>query len=192
MGARLLVWVILLAGCRPDDVKTDDSAATDDSGLTDDSGADDTADSGTGDDASSLYGTWVSEGDNLAPAFVDPDAASTISKVTATFSADGSYVVSAKVDGVARAFDFEGTWTADMSTSPHGIVLNQATLNGAAKVLTSAGIWLVEASTLTYEAIQTDPDAGCSPPTAAGGFGSTTCSPEVEAGYYVQVYLLSE
>lgn len=184
---------LALSACRPDDVKTDDSAAPDDSAGGDDS-ADDSGgdDSGDGGDASALHHTWLSEGEDLAPAFTDESATYQITSVTATFNADGSYVVSAKIDGIARPYEFAGTYTADMGTTPHGITLNQATVNGSANVITAVGIWQVDGTTLTYETIQTDPDLGCDPPTASGGFGSTTCDVEIEAGYYTQVYQQSE
>lgn len=176
----------LLVACRPDDVKTDDSATTDD---TADTGGDDT---GGGGDASALHHTWLSEGENLAPAFTDESATYQISSVNAVFNSDGSYVVTAQVTGVMRPYEFAGTYTTDMSATPHGITLAQATVNGAANELTSQGIWAVDGTTLTYEAIQIEPDLGCDPPTASGGFGSTSCDVEIEAGYYTQVYVLAD
>jgi hypothetical protein len=158
-------WLGLLAvGCVADDVDLKESA--------------DTGDVKPGPEAA-IEGSWVSEGDDLAPLFL----LFYYTRIDATFSADGTYAVTA-LDTSGATYDFSGTYTVAVDTEPHTIVLQQAT----PAVATAQGIWSVDDSgVMTYEVVQTTPDIGFVPPTSAAGFGSTS-GPGIAAGDNVQVY----
>lgn len=180
--------LLTLLACLPDDYTgpKDDTASTDDTAADtagDTSGAEDTGETGGGDtsggDTLALVGDWLSEGEDLSPLLQAGD----IVRVDATFSADGSYVVTAR-DDAGEERDFVGTYVADDATAPGSITLTQSSPYQA----TSVGIWEVEGTTLTFEVAQTFPDYGWSPPTPQGGFGSTSGS-TLEPGDNVQVYV---
>jgi len=119
-----------------------------------------------------IYGTWVSEGANVA--LLLAGAPFNVSKITATFNTNGSYTV-VQVDTSGASIDLTGTFTMQKSSvaSIYNIVLDQATPS----VLTATGIFQIDGSaapfTMQYEVVQTTPAIGVTPPTAADGFGST-------------------
>ena len=119
-----------------------------------------------------IYGTWVSEGANLALLLAGPPF--NVSKITATFNTNGSYTV-VQVDSSGASIDLTGTFTIQKSSvaTIYNIVLDQATPS----VLTATGIFQIDGSVtpfnMQYEVVQTTPDIGVAPPTPAGGFGST-------------------
>ena len=76
-----------------------------------------------------------------------------------------------------------GTWTADTSTEPGVVSLEQEEPYEAK----ASGIFAVDGAVLTYEVVQTEPDYGFSPPTPQGGFGSTN-GPGVGPGDNVQTF----
>ena len=156
----LIVSILSAMACKADDTKGDDTAG--------DTNTD------------TLVGTWVSTGADLAPLFVDY---TDYVAIYATFNDDGTYAVEGAYE--ASASDtFSGTYVVDLGTDPHGITLSQA----SPSTVTSQGIWAVDGDTLTYEVLQTQPDTtGCTPPTAAGGFGSTDCS-YLDPGDNTQIY----
>ena len=156
------------------------SGATDTAGAVDDSSAPDTG-AGGGGAVDLASGTWVSEGDDLSALL----AYFEVVRVEATFRGDGAYtVVSTDAEGAVTTFT--GEYVADRATTPHGIVLTQATPSAA----TAEGIWQVADATLAYEVVQTSPAVGCSPPTPDGGFGSTRCSPPLNRNANVQTFRL--
>ena len=116
-----------------------------------------------------IIGSWVSEGDNVAPGL---KATLKTKKIVATFNANNTYKVIA-TDSSNVDVTYEGTYTtaANSNTSIKNIVLNQT----VPASVTSTGICRVTATgVLYYEVIQTTPAiSGFTPPTAAGGFGST-------------------
>lgn len=115
-----------------------------------------------------LVGTWLSEGDNVAPGL---KATLKTKKIVATFNANNTYTVVA-TDSFDVDVTFTGTFTtqANQNTSIRNITLNQTTPTS----VTSQGIYRVTTKDLTYEVIQTTPAIpGFTPPTAAEGFGST-------------------
>jgi hypothetical protein len=115
-------------------------------------------------DPAAIHGEWLSEGGDVAPFFANPPAS--IVRVEASFRPDGTYDAESRTAGGDR-FPGEGTYTVDVGTTPHTIVLTQS----APEALELAGIWTVIGDTLTYEVVQTGTrDA---PPTPEAGFGST-------------------
>lgn len=149
--------------CLPDDV--DSPAATDQ----------DAAASG------GLAGDWLSEGDDVSPLFAsDPFNYTTID---ASFGTDGSYQV-VVTDDSGQSGTLTGTYTADTSTTPAAITLQQSTPYTAV----ASGIFEITGDLLTYEVVQTSPDYGFVPPTPESGFGSTS-GPDLEAGVNVQTYV---
>lgn len=156
---RWFSLVFFLVGCRPDDVK-DDSGSGDDSTATDDSGGGD--DSASGEET--LAGDWLSDGDDVSYLLQSYGFVS----VTASFLSDGTYTVVGSTSN--RNYTFTGTYSEDVSTTPHTVSLVQ----DAPTADTAAGIWDVEAGTLTYE-VSAASATTCTAPTVEGGFGSTDC-----------------
>jgi len=120
----------------------------------------------------------VSRGDDLSPLFAEIG----FSSISATFSSDGGYLVNAAWPG--DSLDFTGTWSADLSTDPHGITLLQDDPIPAE----AAGIWAVDSEVLTYEIVDLNNTDGYTAPTADGGFGSTGAPGSVDADFNVQTY----
>lgn len=115
-----------------------------------------------------LVGTWVSEGNNVAPGL---KATLKTKKIVATFNANNTYTVVA-TDSFDVSVTYTGTFTtqANNNTSIRNITLNQTTPTS----VTSQGIYRVTTKDLTYEVIQTTPAIpGFTPPVASEGFGST-------------------
>jgi hypothetical protein len=115
-----------------------------------------------------LVGTWVSEGNNVAPGL---KATLKTKKIVATFNANNTYTVVA-TDSFDVSVTYTGTFTtqANNNTSIRNITLNQITPTS----VTSQGIYRVTTKDLTYEVIQTTPAIpGFTPPVASEGFGST-------------------
>jgi len=161
----------LLLGCPADDTdETDDTEDTDeiDTGL----------------ETSEIVGDWRSEGDNISPLF--KTAFFDYVRIDATFNDDKTYEVEAE-NGDGNLFSFTGQYETDISTDPAIIVLDQDTPSDAR----AEGIWQVTTDAgllLTYEVVQVTPDIGATPPTPAGGFGSTV-SAGLAAGDNVQKYV---
>lgn len=179
---RTWIALIVLAGCKPaDDVtKTDETDTNTPTGTDTDTPPDtDTATEPTGEP--SIEGQWRSAGADISPLFQTEFFQYV--RIDADFLGDGSYTVEAEnADGAV--ISFTGTYTTDTATDPATIVLSQLTPAEA----TAEGIWAVAGDTLTYEVVQTVPDIGASPPTPAGGFGSTA-SPGLTEGDNVQIYV---
>ena len=169
----------LYLACAADDYDT--GSKTDDTGT--DTPTDTDTDTTTAEDAP-LAGSWLSEGENVSTLLAgDPF---NVVSVAATFVDDGTYsVVSVDADG--QSGTLTGTYVADESTDPAGIVLTQATPYSA----TAVGIYQIVGTTLTYEVVQTVPDYGYAPPTPETGFG-TTSGNGIESGINVQTFLRVE
>lgn len=134
-------------------------------------------DPGTGDDPTAIHGTWVSEGENLAPGF-RPFG---ITRIVATFNANGTYVVRSTIGG--NQFEQTGTYTTQASAvgQIRTIELQQLTPNQ----LTARGIYEVQGTTMRYEVL--DVSQG-TPPTPQGGFGSSVAGNDPR-GHWTQVYV---
>ena len=170
----MILVLALLVGCFPDDYDTlGDPPNGGGPVVTDDSGGPV--------EGPAIVGEWLSQGPDLSELFAgDPFY---YERVVATFGAEGSYRVAA-TDTSNETYVLSGTYTVGLGTEPATIVLTQTEPYAAS----AEGIWRVETDgTLTYEVVQTVPDYGFSPPTPAGGFGSTT-GPNLDPGDNVQVY----
>jgi hypothetical protein len=194
---RRALLLVLLTACSPDDDGSKyDTADTSDSGAVDadtDAGTDTDADTDAGTDTDGdtdagsdtdtssddpIVGAWVSQGTDLAPLF--RNAFFDYQRVDADFSADGSYDVLVTLNDGATV-TLTGTYTTDTSTEPHRISVEQT----APEAQSSAGIYAVSGDTLTYEIASES--AGCTPPTPATGFGSSSC-PNLAPGDLTQTY----
>ena len=162
--------ILLLLACRPDDVTGADTSAA----PTADTAADDTGSAA----AVAIEGDWVSTGGDLSPLL----SSLTITTVTATFAADGSYAVEALYSG--GSLPFAGTYSVDTSTEPAAITLSQT----EPYATTAQGIWSVSGEVLTYEVVDLSNTDGYTAPTAAEGFGSTGSPGSQEADFNVQTY----
>ncbi|HLL54332.1 MAG TPA: hypothetical protein VK447_12335 [Myxococcaceae bacterium] len=119
-----------------------------------------------------LTGSWVSQGADVAPLLAGNPFNYT--KIAATFNANGTYIVDA-TDKNNTTTRLEGTYTSTASTVTgiRDIVLNQT----VPSTLTSTGIYQIDPATarMNYEVVQTQPPIqNVTPPTAAGGIGSTS------------------
>ena len=118
-----------------------------------------------------IVGTWVSEGQNVAPLLV---SLFKITKVTATFNENGTYTV-VQVDSANTSLTLSGTY--EVEESGVGDIYTITANQQAPATLTSEGIYEVtttqDPDVMKYEVVQTSPSIGAVPPTAAGGFGST-------------------
>lgn len=125
----------------------------------------------TGNVEITLEGTWLSEGDNVAPLLVQLTHAVSISAVFGpqAFTVD-------TVDDQGQMVQQVGVYTAEPSGV--GNIFNITLEQTMPQALTVEGIFEIDDSVspaiLTYEVVQTEPDVGAVPPTAAGGFGSTS------------------
>jgi hypothetical protein len=134
-------------------------------------------DPGTGDDPTAIHGTWVSEGANLAPGF----APFGISRIVATFNANGTYVVRSTIG--ANQFEQTGTYTSQASA--FGQIRTIDLLQQTPNQLNARGIYEVDGTTMRYEVI--DVSQG-TPPTAQGGFGSSVAGSD-PAGHWTQRFV---
>jgi hypothetical protein len=160
-------WMILLGACTSGGTditgKGDGADDTDTTGETEDTTPAETDDS-EAPSSSAIVGDWVSQGDDVAELLAGPPG-NTV-RIDATFSADGSYeAVAESQDG--STFTFVGEYTVDDSTDPSTIEIAQS----APYPATVQGIWAVEGGVLTYDIVDV---AFGTPPTVAGGFGSSS------------------
>lgn len=110
---------------------------------------------------------YQSSGSNVAPLLT---ALFGTDSIFAKFNLDNSYVVE-QYDTSNVKIEFTGTF----SQTPSGVgSIWEITLNQSApSALTAQGIFEISGTTMSYEVVQTDPDIGATPPTAAAGFGSS-------------------
>lgn len=140
-----------------------------------------------------IVGVWVSEGTNvpLGLRYLK------IKKIVATFNENKSYsVVSTDSSNVTSTVtgtysNSESAYTDTLSTSTtKGAKINSITANQNTPALTATGIYTISGTKMAYEVIQSTPalPGPTLPPTAAGGFGSTTIAGNKNA-FYIQVYV---
>lgn len=114
-----------------------------------------------------VMGKWQSSGTNVAPLLVNLFATDSI---YAEFNTDFTYLVE-QYDTSGTKLTLEGTYS--QSESGEGNIWNIEVNQTAPAQLISEGIFEVNGTTMQYEIVQTSPDIGAIPPTAAAGFGST-------------------
>lgn len=118
-----------------------------------------------------VIGKWYSSGADVAVLL----RAAGIDSIYAEFRANDTYVVRSYTTDLSTTI-LEGTYVQALSGTGNiwNITVNQSTPNS----LTSVGIFEVFAGSpynMKYEVAQTDPNIpGVTPPTATGGFGSTS------------------
>ncbi|MEQ8702869.1 MAG: hypothetical protein RIC19_03060 [Phaeodactylibacter sp.] len=114
-----------------------------------------------------IQGQWQSSGANVAPLLVNLFGTDSI---YAEFRTDLTYTVE-QYDTSGALLTLEGTYeqTESGTADIWDITVNQST----PAALTSVGIFSITGTTMQYEIVQTEPDIGAVPPTAAAGFGST-------------------
>ena len=115
-----------------------------------------------------IHGKWQSSGDNVAPLLVSLFATDSI---YAEFRTDNTYLVE-QYDTSGAKLVLEGTFT--QAESGTGDIWDITVEQSSPAVLTSVGIFEVDGTTMQYEIVQTAPDIGATPPTAAEGFGSSS------------------
>ena len=118
-----------------------------------------------------IYGTWISEGANVAPLLFSLFGTA---RIEATFNSNGSYEV-VQTDTSGASLTLSGTFTMTKSSVDNIFEITVDQTSPAA--LTSIGIFEIYSDsspfTMKYEIVQTSPDIGATPPTPAAGFGST-------------------
>lgn len=142
--------------------------------------SDDDDDDDIGDDPTAIHGTWVSEGDDVAPGLTELG----FDDIEATFNANGTYVVNSMFGDIP--VEQTGTYTTVASSvgDIRTITLTQQTPN----TLTSRGIYEIDGNTMRYEVV--DVSQG-TPPTPEGGFGSTVAGDD-PAGHWTQTFVRVE
>lgn len=114
-----------------------------------------------------IQGKWWSKGADVAPLLVTLFA---IDSIYAEFRTDLTYTVTSYSAGAPSTLT--GVYT--QSESGVGTIWNITVNQNSPSALTSTGIFQVTGDNMTYEVVQTTPDIGATPPTAAAGFGSTS------------------
>lgn len=118
-----------------------------------------------------IIGQWISSGVNVAPLLVYAG----VDSIFANFKGDNTYVV--------ESYTVDGSKTTLLGTfiqakSGTGNIWTITTNQSSPSSLVSEGIFevmLAGGVTMKYEIAQTDPEIpGVTPPTATGGFGSTS------------------
>ncbi len=125
-----------------------------------------------------IVGIWTSEGaTNIAPRFYD--APFNIRKITASFKADGSYLV-VQTDSNNTSHTVTGIYVAMTGTAPapNDKIRLITVTQGTPTALIEEGIYEVTVGdseiSMQYEVVRTEPPvAGVSKPTAEAGFGSS-------------------
>ncbi|MFW5708308.1 MAG: carboxypeptidase-like regulatory domain-containing protein [Bacteroidota bacterium] len=122
---------------------------------------------------SGIVGTWVSEGDNVAPLLAEY---LDIVKIDAEFRTDGTYTVYSYTSEEVETV-FEGIYTQNKTT--YGQIWEITLEQTVPSAVTSEGIFEITVNpaggprTMMYEVVQTNPSLGTAP-TAAEGFGSSS------------------
>lgn len=110
---------------------------------------------------------WQSSGTNVAPLLVSLFATDSI---YAEFNSDFTYLVE-QYDTSGTKLTLAGTYT--QAESGVGNIWQITVNQTSPAALTSTGIFEITGNEMKYEIVQTEPDIGAVPPTAAAGFGST-------------------
>lgn len=161
MTGSMLAW----QGCGDDDDATPEPTCTDGIQNGDETGIDcggscDPCEVG-------IQGRWQSSGSNVAPLLVNLFATDSI---YAEFRTDFTYTVE-QYDTSGASLTLEGTYQQKESDAAD--IWEITVIQSSPAALTSEGIFAIEDTNMRYEIVQTAPDIGAVPPTAAGGFGST-------------------
>jgi hypothetical protein len=149
--------------------ETDGPGETDTSDPTDptDPTSDDTT---AGMDPVTIEGTWLSEGENVAPLLVELTNAVSIS---ATFTSNTFTVTT--VDGDGQEVSQNGVWIAE--ETEFGDIMAITLEQSVPQSITVEGIYEIDNSTnpptMRYEVVQTVPSVGAQVPTPELGFGGT-------------------
>ena len=114
-----------------------------------------------------LTGTWISQGQDLAPGF----APFAVDSIIATFNDDQTYRVEQYAGGGAQPVILTGTYVT--GDQPAGDINSISLTQSTPTQLTAEGIYRVTGDAMTYEVIQVEPNIGAVAPTISGGFGST-------------------
>ena len=118
-----------------------------------------------------LVGNWVSKGADVAPLLVNYFK---VDSITANFQSNNTYKVVSYSKGVPTNYAGTFVQTKPASGAIWNIKLNQSTPTA----VTSEGIFEItkvgQGYTRKYEVVQTEPNIGATPPTAAAGFGSSS------------------
>lgn len=131
-----------------------------------------------------IYGTWVSEGNNVA---IGLRLTLKTKKIVATFNQNKTYTVVA-TDSNNVSVTYSGTFESAGKTDTliYPITLNQQT----PVALTSQGIYQIKNNVMTYEVIQVNPPIqGFTPPTVQEGFGSTKYNGVPLGPTWIQVFV---
>ncbi len=118
-----------------------------------------------------VVGEWYSSGENVAALLVYIG----VDSIYAKFNTDNTYLVESFADGAKTTMTGTYVQTKPATGTIWTIELNQ----NSPTTLTSEGIFQIDAAvspaTMNYEVAQTEPAiTGVTPPTGAGGFGSTS------------------
>lgn len=137
-----------------------------------------------GTDTDEIVGTWVSQGDDVAPGLV---SLGSVDSIFATFNEDQTYEVTTYAGGSDQPQDVSGTYVTDPEGD--GGEVRAISLDQSAPALTAQGIFQVDGNSMQYEVIQTTPDIGAIPPTAEAGFGSTVVGGQTTGETWIQNYV---
>lgn len=139
-----------------------------------------------GDDPTAIHGTWVSEGDDIAPGLV---ALFGTTRITAIFRANNTYEVEELRGPGDPPIVLTGTYTTEASDV--GNIRTISLTQADPVTLTAEGIYevSVDLNSMTYEVIQTEPFIGAIAPTPTGGFGSTTIGGQQSGAMWIQNYV---
>ncbi len=118
-----------------------------------------------------IVGEWYSSGSNIAPLLANLG----IDSIYAKFNNDNTYLVESFSQGAKTTLTGTYVQTKSGVGNIWNITLNQSSPTS----LTSVGIFEIDATknpyVIQYEVAQTEPPIqGVTPPTAQGGFGSTS------------------
>jgi len=141
----------------------------------DDGGSSGAADTGAGNDsggeAITIVGTWLSEGDDIAPILVQLTHAVTINAV---FAEDAFTVDTVDEDG--QEVEQVGVYTIE--PSGFGDIYNITLMQNMPSAIVVEGIFEIDdtmsPAMMRYEVVQTSPSVGATAPTADAGFGATS------------------
>ena len=169
----LMGLVLTLSSCKKDDSTTTDPVAT----------------------TPAIVGTWVSEGANMAYGL--RIAPFKVKKIVATFNANSTYTVvqtdssnvNTTLTGTYTTVESSNTDTASASVTKGAKIITIAANQLSPSTVLATGIYAISGTNMSYEVIQTTPAlSGVLPPTAVGGFGSTTIG-GVKYAIYIQKYV---
>lgn len=117
-----------------------------------------------------IVGEWYSSGSDVATLLSYYFG---VDSIYAKFESNNTYLVESFADGAKTTYSGTYTQTKSGVGTIWNITLNQSTPTA----VTSVGIFDISTETtpytMQYEVAQTEPSIGATPPTAAGGFGST-------------------